>query len=240
MKKRKSLLLRTQIFKDADNIQGILLVHTESGLPIFSRNYSAIMKGKKTIFSGFLQAVSLVSDEISNNKGGKFPLKEPDNKINPYKVIELDFKHFFCLILDIEELRTVLILKNKSSKRLKKQMFNFSLDLYFKIKDQLKVWDHSLEQFREIVPPLLNDYFCLYYKEFFRLAIPKPEIDEIKKKFNITKFQIRVLNELLFIATEKRIFKLMSLLEKFSQKSEDTVIDAVQVLINHDVIIPNL
>ncbi|MFW9901466.1 MAG: hypothetical protein ACFFDY_09265 [Candidatus Thorarchaeota archaeon] len=240
IRKRNELLLRTQIFKDADNIQGILLVHTESGLPIFSRNYSAIMKGKKTIFSGFLQAVSLVSDEISNNKGSRFPLKEPGNKINPYKVIELDFKHFFCLILDIEELRTVLILKNKSSKRLQRQLFSFSLNLYFKITEQLKEWDNSLEQFRDIIPPLLDDYFFLYYKEFFRLAIPKPEIDEIKKKFNITKFQLKVLNELLLIATEKRIFKLMSLLEKFSQKSEDAVIDAVQVLINHEVIIPNL
>ncbi|MFX1570191.1 MAG: hypothetical protein ACFFCV_17675, partial [Promethearchaeota archaeon] len=240
IKKRNELLLRTQIFKDANNIEGILLVHTESGLPIFSKNYSEIMKGKKTIFSGFLQAVSLVSDEISNDKFSRFSLKESDDKFSAYKVNELDFKHFFCLILDIEELRTVLILKNKSSKRLKKQMFNFSLDLYFKIMEQLKEWDNSLEQFRDIIPPLLNDYFCLYYKEFFRLAITRPDINEIKKKFNMNKFQYKVLNELLFITTEKRIFKLMSLLERFSEKSEDAVIDAVQVFINHELIRPNL
>ena len=238
IKKRNELLLRTQIFKDAENIQGILLIHTESGLPLFSKNYSDIMKGKKTLFSGFIQAVSLVSDEISNNKISKIPLKEPYNKLKAQKIIELDFKHFFCLILDIEELRTVLILKYRSSKRLKEQMFNFSLYTYLQISEHLKKWDNSLDRFREVIPPLLNKYFNLYYKEFFKLAIHNPSLDEIKKKLNLTKLQLRILDELMLIAKESRSFKLMALLEKFSEKNEDSVIDTIQVLITHEIIIP--
>ncbi|MFX0000033.1 MAG: hypothetical protein ACFE88_07910 [Candidatus Hermodarchaeota archaeon] len=238
IKKRNELLLRTQIFKDADNIQGILLIHTESGLPIFSKNYSAIMKGKKTLFSGFIQAVSLFSDEISNSKIGKPTSKEAQSKKSVQKVIELDFKHFFCLIFDIEELRTVLILKNRSSKRLKRQMFKFSLFTYLRISEQLKEWNHRLEQFRDIIPPLLNEYFCLYYKEFFKLAIDQPKLEEVKKKLNLTKLQFKILKEFCLIATENKIFKLMTLLEKFSEKNEDSVIDAIQVLINHELIIP--
>ena len=45
-------------------IQGILLIHNPSGLPIFSRNYSDLMEGNKTLFSGFLQAISIVGEEV--------------------------------------------------------------------------------------------------------------------------------------------------------------------------------
>ncbi|MFX1316696.1 MAG: hypothetical protein ACFE9T_12595, partial [Promethearchaeota archaeon] len=51
-KKENYLLLRTQRFKDARNIQSIILIHKTSGIPIFSKNYSHLLRGKKTIFSG--------------------------------------------------------------------------------------------------------------------------------------------------------------------------------------------
>jgi hypothetical protein len=238
MRKKTNLILRTQKFKDVDNIQGILLIHTESGLPIFTKNFSNIMEGKKTLFSGFIQAISVVGDEISRKRFQKTPPKEPDNKLSFQKVIELDFKHFFSLILDIEELRTVLILKNKSSKRLKQQMFNFTLDTYIKISEQLKNWDNSLDIFKDEIPPLLNEYFDLYYKDYFKIAIEKSDLQRIRREFNVSKQEYRMINDIFKFSQEEGIFKLMALLEKMSNKDEDMIIDAIEALINNKLIIP--
>ncbi|MFX1327198.1 MAG: hypothetical protein ACFE91_03515 [Promethearchaeota archaeon] len=238
MKKKNSLLLRTQKFKDADNIQGILLIHSESGLPMFTRNYSDIMENKNTLFSGFIQAISVVSDEISNKKSYKAKSTESGPELSPKKINELDFKHFFCLILDVEEIRSVLILKNKSSKRLKQQMFNFTLDVYLKNAEILKDWDHNLQVFKVQIPPLLNKYFDLYYKDFFKIAIEQSELQRIKKETNLSKQEYRMINILFNYSQEKGIFKLMTLLEEIGEKNEDLVIDTLEALINHKLIIP--
>ncbi len=238
MKKKNNLLLRTQKFKDADNIQGVLLIHSESGLPMFTRNYSDIMENKNTLFSGFIQAISIVGDEISNKKSYKAKSTESGAELSPKKIVELDFKHFYCLILDIEEIRTVLILKNKSSKRLKQQMFNFTLDVYLKNAEILKEWDNNLSVFKVQIPPLLNKYFDLYYKDFFKIAIEQSELQRIKKETNLSKQEYRMINILFKFSQEKGIFKLMTLIEEFGVKNEDVIIDALEALINHKLIIP--
>ncbi len=237
-KKTANLLLRTQKFKDAENMQGILLIHTESGLPIFTKNYSNLMEGKKTLFSGFIQAISVVSDEIYYKKTRKVKSDELDKAFNPKNIVELDFKHFFCLILDIEEIRAVLILKHKTSKRLKQKLFNFTLDVYLRNLEILKEWDHTLDFFKVEIPPLLNTHFDLYYKDFFKIAIEKSDLQNIRKEINISKQEYRIINNLFQISQEDGIFKLMTLLEKISDKNEDTVIDVIEALINHKLIIP--
>ncbi|MFX0139856.1 MAG: hypothetical protein ACFFDN_39815, partial [Candidatus Hodarchaeota archaeon] len=238
MKKKTNLLLRTQKFKDAENIQGILLIHSESGLPIFTKNYSYLMEDKKTLFSGFIQAISLVSDEISIKKLHKSNSNEASNGITLKKIVELDFKHFYCLILDIEEIRTVLILKNKSSKRLKQQMLNFTLEVYLRNVERLKDWDHNLDFFNKEIPPLINKYFDLFYKDFFKIAIEKSNLHRIKKDMNISKREYQLMTNIFQFSQEDGKFKLMTLIEKLNDKNEDLIIDGIEALINHKLIIP--
>ncbi|MHA1932895.1 MAG: hypothetical protein ACW96X_10165 [Promethearchaeota archaeon] len=238
IKKKNNLLLRTQKFKDADNIQGILLIHSESGLPIYSKNYSDLMKGMNTLFSGFLQAISVVGEEISRKKSHKTDFIQIDNKMSFQKVVEFDFKHFFCLILDMEELRTVLILKNKSSKRLKTEMFHFAVSTYLKFSDTLKNWDNSLDIFKREIPPLLNNFFNLYYKEAFKIAVLQSDLQKLKKELNLHRREYKTMNDIYTISEENRHFKIMNLLEKMTGKSEDIIIDAIEGLINHKLIIP--
>lgn len=238
MRKKNKLLLRTQKFKDVKNIQGILLIHSESGLPIYTKNYSNLMEGKKTLFSGFLQAISVVGEEISQRKSHKSKFYEEEKELSLKKIVELDFRHFFCLILDIEEIRTVLILKNKASKRLKQLMFNFTLDVYIRNEERLKEWDHRLEFFEKEIPPLLNKHFDLYYKDFFKIAIEKSDLQRIRKESNISKKEYRMINTLFQFSHDNGIFKLMTLFEKISHKNEDIIIDTIEALINHKLIIP--
>ncbi|MFX0027832.1 MAG: hypothetical protein ACFE8B_01360 [Candidatus Hermodarchaeota archaeon] len=237
-RKRSALLLRTQKFKDAENIQGILLIHNISGLPIFSKNYSDLMEGKNELFSGFIQAISLVGQEISLKKSvrSKGFRKEVIDGI--YDVIELDFKHFYCLISDIEELRTVLVLNNKASKRLKQQLLSFGLSVYAKFSETLKNWDHELEPFKETIPELLDNYFALYYKDFFKIAIKRTDLEKIKKEIKLSRNDLKVLNEIFKISEDGNLFSLMTLLDRLSDKNEDLIIDSIEILIKNNLVNP--
>jgi hypothetical protein len=237
-RKRNDLLLRTQKFKDAENIQGILLIHTTSGLPLFSKNYSELMEGKNVLFSGFIQAISLVGEEITLKKNLRSKGFRKNVIDGMYDVVELDFKHFYCLISDIEELRTVLILKNKASKRLKQQLLNFGLSVYAKFAETLKNWDNNTDPFKTFIPTLMNNYFTLHYKDFFKLVIKRSDLEKAKKEYRLSRIDLKVLNEIFIISEEEKIFTLISLLERLSDKNEDIIIDSIEILIRNNLVIP--
>ncbi|MFX1488780.1 MAG: hypothetical protein ACFFBI_06500 [Promethearchaeota archaeon] len=237
-KKASYLLLRTQKFKDINNIQGIILIHRKSGLPIYSHSYSNIMKGKKTLFSGFIQALSIIGEEISKEEPKKTKVSKQTEKLDYHKIVELDLKTFYCLILDIEELRTVLILKSVSSKRLKQIMFNFALALYLKISKRLETFDNDLTEYPEIIRPLLDEYFELFYKENFITDHHEKDIDAIKKKYKLSKIQVQIMMKVFTALNEKRTFRLMDIIEQLGEKDEDLIIDAMETLIDLKLIIP--
>ncbi|MFX1242622.1 MAG: hypothetical protein ACFFA7_15340 [Promethearchaeota archaeon] len=238
LKKRTALLSRTQKFKDAENIQGILIVHNPTGLPLFSRNYSDLMEGNKAIFSGFLQAISIVGEEVIRKDYVKSKGIETNLVDGLHNVLELDFKHFYCLISDVEELRTVLILNSKASKRIKRQLLNFGLNVYAKYSEILKDWNHETNIFQVGIPPLLDNFFNLDYKIFYKLNIEKSDLENIKKDLKLSKIEYKILNEILSISEEDRIFKLISLLNKINYRNEDLVINTIEMLINKKLLIP--
>jgi len=238
LKKRTALLSRTQKFKDADNIQGVLLIHNPSGLPLFSKNYSDLMEGNKTLFSGFLQAISVVGEKIIRKDYVKSRGFQSNLGDGIYNIRELDFKHFHCLMSDIEELRTVLILNDKASKRIKRQLLNFGLSVYAKYSEILKDWNHDVNPFKEEIPAFLDNFFSLDYKRFYKFMINKSDIENIRKELKSSRIDYRILNEILSISEENRIFKLMSLLSRMSSKNEDLVIDTIEILIQKKLLIP--
>jgi hypothetical protein len=239
-KKRKEtfLILQTQKFKDIRNIQAIILMHKSSGLPIFTQNYSTLLKGKNTLFSGFIQAISIIGEEISRGKGPKIEKIKPNNKISVQKVIELDLKQFHCLILDIEELRCVLILKDKSSKRLKQLMLHFTLELYLKISDQLENWKNDLNYYTNVIPSIINEYFELRYKNYFKMSNAEQDIHNLKKKYKLSRIQCRVLNSIQTLLKDKKYFRIMDIIENFSEKSENEIIFTIESLIEQSLIVP--
>jgi hypothetical protein len=236
--KKSYLLLRTQKFKDIRNIQAFIAMHKPSGLPIYSQSYSRLMKGKKTLFSGFIQAVSIIGEEMTKTDKKDLKMKRDKNKIDFHKVVELDLKQFYCLVLDVEELRTVLILKSKSSKRLKQLLLHFSFALYLKISNHLQNWDNDLNGLEDVITPLIYEYFDIYYKDPFSINIQESEVPRYKKKLGLSKTEIHVLNIIFSILKEKSYFKLMDILEMDPGNSEDQDISALESLIEAKLIRP--
>jgi hypothetical protein len=236
--KKSYLLLRTQKFKDIRNIQAFIAMHKPSGLPIYTQSYSSIMKGKKTLFSGFIQAVSIIGEEMTRSDVKVSKWKRDKHKIDFHKVVELDLKQFHCLVLDVEELRTVIILKSKSSKRLKDILLHFSFALYVKISDRLQNWENDLSGLGDIINPLFYEYFDIYYKDPFSVNIQEVEIPEYKKKLRLSKDEIHILNIIFSILKEKSHFKLMDILEKETGNHEDQDISTLESLIEAKLIRP--
>ncbi len=238
-KRRKNLALlsRTQKFKDIHNIHAIEVIHKLSGLPIFLKSYSVLEDKKKEIFSGFIQAIIAIGEELSGQRLRMEEMKEIDKSCGVEKIIELDFKHFYCLIADREETRIVFLLKEKSSERLKEQIGYLSFALCTQLSEEFEYWDGSLERFEVKIAPILNKFLDLKYRESFKLADPST-IALIRKSNEINTMETRVLNVIYSIYKGKTSFELKTILELIHEQNKDLVIDAIESLISRKILIP--
>jgi hypothetical protein len=232
------LMLRTQKFKDIRNLQAIIAMYKPSGLPVYTQSYSSMMKGKNTLFSGFIQAISIIGEEITRSDKKSSKMKIHKDKVDFHKVVELDLKQFHCLVLDVEELRTVLILKSKSSKRLKDILVQFSFIVYVKVSERLKDWNNEINGLDESIQPLVNEYFDIFYKDPFKANIQESELLKYKKKLDLSKFEFQIMTTIFSLLKEKSNFKLMDILERKTDKNEDGVINALESLIEFKLISP--
>ena len=232
-RKREAVLLsKTQRFKDLKNIQAIVIIHRLSGIPIFSKSYSILEKHKKELFSGFIQAITTIGEEFVGKK-----VAESEKKYGVEKMIELDFKQFYCLIADIEVIRTVFILKTKSSERLRSQISNLVLALNLKLSRELENWDGSLDDFEIIVPQIVNEYFELYYKESFKFS-SDINLIKMKKEKKFTKMELRVINVIQSMSKDKVIVDINNIIELVHEENKDLIIEAIENLIKQKIIIP--
>ncbi|MFX1496251.1 MAG: hypothetical protein ACFFBH_01870 [Promethearchaeota archaeon] len=236
-KKESELLARTQRFKDLSNIQAIVVINKMSGIPIFSKTYSILEKHKKELFSGFIQAITTIGEEIV---GRELTEENSELKLKPTqkeRLLELDFKYFYCLICDKEDIRIVFVLKEKASPRLKEQITHLALALTLHLSEIIERWDGSLDQFDDLVPPVLNDYIELYYKEPF--IIGKTEhIAKLKKESELSSMETRIINVIYSIAKSKSEFYLDYIINSIHEENKDNVIDALESLIQKKLIIP--
>ncbi|KKM52246.1 hypothetical protein LCGC14_1555030, partial [marine sediment metagenome] len=192
-KRESELLSKTQRFKDLNNIQAVVVVHTLSGIPIYTKSYSILEKRKKELFAGFIQAITMVGEEFSDESIQKSEEQDETKGFGGEKMIELDFKQFHCLIADREEVRVIFILKEKASERLKSQVSHLMLALNLKLSKELEDWDGSLDIFEETIPSILLEYFELYYKESFKLA-ENINFLKLRKEQSLSKMEMRVIN----------------------------------------------
>jgi len=236
-RKEAELLSKTQRFKDLKNIQAIVVVHNLSGIPIYSKSYSILEKHKKELFSGFIQAITTIGEEFIDKEINEIESTELEKGYGIEKMIELDFKQFYCLIADKEDIRIVFILKERSSERLKSQISHLILALNLKLSNKLEDWDGSLDDFQILIPEILNEYFELYYKDSFILS-DDINLITMKKERKLTKMEMRVINVVQSMSEDKKIADLNNIIELVSEENKDLIIEAIESLLRQKLIIP--
>jgi len=237
-KKEAELLARTQRFKDVENIQAIVAIHRDSGIPLYSKSYSILEKHKKELFSGFIQAIITVGEEMVGKREKNGDLVEFDEEDGSRTILELDFKYFYCLICDCQDLRIIFILTERASDRLKKQISDLSLGAMLELSEQIENWDGAIHEFESMFPPIINNYVELYFKETF--AINNAEfIAKLRKEGELNSIETRLLNVIYSGTKSKPEFYLERILEVVHEKNKDIVIDGIEGLIKKKIIIPS-
>jgi len=109
------------------------------------------------------------------------------------------------------------------------------LALNLKLSKEIENWDGSLDVFEKQIPSILNDYFELFYKEAFKLS-DDINLIKLKKEKSLTKMEIRVLN--VVQSMSKRNIILNDIVELVGEENKDLVIEAIETLIEHEIIVP--
>jgi len=237
-RREADLLSRTQRFKDIQNIQAIVAIHRDSGIPLYTKSYSILEKHKKEIFSGFIQAILTVGEEMVERREEDGDLVKSNKEDGSRTILELDFKYFFCLICDRQDLRIIFVLTERASDRLKNVISDLSLGAMLELSEQIGNWDGAIHEFEARFPKIINKYVELYFKEAF--TINNAEIiAKMRKKNELNSIETRILNVIYSFAQGKKEFYLKTIFEIIHEKNENVVIDGIEGLIKKQVIIPS-
>jgi len=239
-KKRESdLLAKTQRYKDTMNIETILISDRNSGLHLYSKSYSVLKNYQNELLTGFIQAITLISNEIV----GKENIEKISIKSDKYKdfekIIELDFKHFNFFISDYRDYRIIFILKDKASERFKIKAAEFLSSIDQLASDKLKKWDGSVEVYNNMLPPLLEKHFHLSYREKFKIN-PVINISEVVKEGEFNKPGRRLINVIVSMTRVQEEFYLEDVLTTMHGKSKDKLIKALEKIITEQIIISSI
>ncbi len=237
-KMERYLLQRTQKYKDIKNIQAIVISHREGGNLMYFKNYTFLEGEEEVMFSGFIQAIMTISEEITRRSIEKNGLIELKEEFGIEKLNELDFRHFICLIMEREEIRVVLILNERASERLKNHTALFISKLFLQFAKQIKNWKGILDEFEELIASFVNNHYELYYKEFFEINQKTFDLMRLSKERKFTKLETRVINNIISISKDKNKFELETVLNIVSEQNKDLVINAIESLIELKIIVP--
>ncbi|MHA1914179.1 MAG: hypothetical protein ACW97V_07425 [Promethearchaeota archaeon] len=235
-KKKLELLAKTQRYKDIMSIEALLISSELSGLQIYLKSYFSPQKFHDEILSGFVQAITMLSDQIIEEEPTEvFAVKEDQIK-GIDSIMDLDFRHFNFFICDYKEIRMIFILREKASERFKKQTAKFLTVLEEKFPGGFKNWDGDLQKFNKIIPLLLEEYFQLYYKESFKVNNIK-DINRIIEDEELSTIETRLLNVIKSMTKDNDDFNLKDPVEVIHEKNKDLVIEALESLITKGIII---
>jgi hypothetical protein len=235
-RKRRKFQEKIQPFKDVRNIIGINIVHKNVGITLFSKKYSFLKEQDDTLFSGFIQAIMIFGEKVSEIDQEKLLKKEKDSK--EQRVLELDFKFFYILIVDYEELRVILILRKNASERLKKQTQKLAKQAYLEVSDELKEFKGVISPFRKIIEPIVNDLLLLHYKEPFEITDDMSFFLKTKETRGLSAMETRIVNVLNIYMQDRDQIQLQDIFDLTTEKNTDIIIEAIQSLINRNYLVP--
>ena len=98
--------------------------------------------------------------------------------------------------------------------------------------------NRSLDLFEEMIPPIINEYIELYYKDAFKIS-KKINIIKLRKEKALSKMEIRALNVIQsYSERNDNLINLNNIISLVSEENKDLIIEAIESLIKRKMIIP--
>ncbi len=98
--------------------------------------------------------------------------------------------------------------------------------------------NRSLDLFEEMIPPIINEYIELYYKDAFKIS-EKINIIKLRKEKALSKMKIRALNVIQsYSERNDNLINLNNIISLISEENKYLIIEAIESLIKRKMIIP--
>ena len=237
-RKKERLFMNTiQVFKDVKNIQALMLIQKESGMPFFTKNISEFDFEDNFLISGFIQAITIFGRQMV--KGDLQDEKKSKHKESYAKnIAELDFKFFRILICDYLSLRSVLIIREESSIRLRKQLYLLTVEIDAKHGEKVSKFSGRIDGIDSKIKILLNEFLFLYFNEPFKLIDDAGYMKYLKRGGELQSMESRILNVIISITKLNKEFTINRLIEEIDEKEIDKIYGGIHTLIQRNIIIP--
>jgi hypothetical protein len=132
-------------------------------------------------------------------------------------------------------LRILFILKERSSEILRQKIIALSENMTTELNDLIEDFTGDISVFEKPVPQILSKSISIHYKHPFKLA------DELKiaKTRQLTKMETRLINVIKSYTSKEKEFLLPFILKMTTEKNEDLIIEAIEGLIQKEILIPS-
>ncbi|MFW9969246.1 MAG: hypothetical protein ACFFDF_03535 [Candidatus Odinarchaeota archaeon] len=236
-KKEELFLSKIQAFRDLQNIQGLMLVKKDSGMPFYTKNISEYGFEDNILVSGFIQAITLFGEQAfkvddSEEKKPKSKSKYSEN------TIELNFRFFHLLICDFDPLRSILILKDQSSDNLRKQFYLLSAEILNRFSEKIRRFQGATIDFESELDFLINKFLFLYYNEPFKLVKEDAFNEFVGKSRELRTLESRLLNVIISLSKYKQEFTFDMVIKEIDEKNLDLIYSGLDTLIKKRILIP--
>ncbi|MFX0074212.1 MAG: hypothetical protein ACFE96_02120 [Candidatus Hermodarchaeota archaeon] len=231
------LLSKIQVYKDVWNIRAVVIIHKESGLPVYSEEISIMEKEEDSfLISGFIQAITAFSETFIEKEFRAYSKLTTDYEYLR-TIIDLDFKFFQLVVCDYETVRTLVVLREEASDRLKEQLYLLTKSIDTQFNEEFRNFKGSLNHLNKQLYELINQFLFLHYNNSFELTSNRNYLDSKIESGELTKLEKRLINVITSMTKIKKEFTLRGAIELIHEKNEDLVLEAINTLISQKIIL---
>ena len=236
-KKEAELLDKVQVYKDVKNMQALMIIQKNSGLPIYTQEIRIFGEENDSfLVSGFVQAITNFSEVLIKREFDKSE-ETKDHSEYAKHIIELDFKLFQLLVCDYGVVRNLIFLKDTSSERLKKQLYYLTLALNTQYSEQFTNFTGDIKLIKDDLIFMINQFLSLHYIEPFEVNRDLKYVNVVLNSKELTKMETRLFNVITSITSKNKEFNLQIPIEQIHEKDENLVLEALDTLIKKKLIV---
>ncbi|MGC9779249.1 MAG: hypothetical protein HZR80_08410 [Candidatus Heimdallarchaeota archaeon] len=209
-----------EFFNDILKIRHVILIHSHSGVPLFSQGFGKDIDVSLT--SGFLSAVGTFTEEMSG---------ETEKRVGIFS--EIGREGFWIIIYEGEQSKTALLVTEKLSTHLKKRIKIFMNEFEAKYKTDLADFSGFISTFTGATD-LLEKHLRLEYLYPLKLDLKRMRLTAItQNEKKLTKAYTEFLNQ-----TDDEVFYVTELIdvvfknEEINVSKEDVLIVLIKYLEN--------